>query len=286
MAFADKSTGHIRLYDDDDDEKRRTSSQQYCVYKGEEIGSLDDLPFYHGDMSRNASEVLLLNNATEGMYLLRSSTTNPGSHTVSVRCRDSVKHYTLECEERGGEVYVFGKGRFEGLQEVVDHFQCNPVLTSSDGSTITLTQPYARNVPEPNNYEDIATHSEQGKPFTSPEESFPDLHIASKEGFMMKRGAIRKNWKTRWFVLQKNYLKYYKKKESGSPIRTFDLRKATEVSQCDIDGKENCFKLVLPSRTFFMCSQSSYESEQWSKILKWKVDYYLNISANIANMKL
>ena len=147
---------------------------------------------------------------------------------------------------------------------------------------MTLNQPYSNAVPEPNTYEEIATHSERGKlSSNNPEDFFPDLHIASKEGFMTKRGAIRKNWNQRWFVLNKNFLRYYKRRDSSSPIRTFDLRKASEVCECSIDGKENCFKVVMPSRIFYMRSDSAYESEQWNKILRWKVEYYVKVNSNI-----
>ena len=38
----------------------------------------------------------------------------------------------------------------------------------------------------------------------------PDLSTASKEGYLTKLGRLHKVWKTRWFVLYKNELKYYK----------------------------------------------------------------------------
>ena len=272
MAFANRSTGQIHFTDT----QSHDSSQ--CYYRGRAIDCLDDLPFFHGDISRNASEVLLLSNSEAGTYLLRRSSSNPGQYSISVRCKDSVKHYTLQYKEQQ-QCYVFGRATFESLQDVVDHFQCAPVLTSTDGNAVSMLHPYTNDVPEPHNYEDIATHAEQGKPLT--EDSFPDLHIASKEGFMTKRGAIRKNWKVRWFVLNKNMLKYYKNRDSGRPIRTFDLRTAIEVCECAMDGKENCFKIVFPSRTFYMCSESAHDADQWMKILLWKVQYYLKIAANI-----
>ena len=40
--------------------------------------------WYHGDISRNAAEALLLSNGKEGTYLLRSSTKHQG-YSVSVR---------------------------------------------------------------------------------------------------------------------------------------------------------------------------------------------------------
>lgn len=55
---------------------------------------------------------------------------------------------------------------------------------------------------------------------------------------------IQQNWKTRWFVLQKTTLRYYRQRADAQPIRDIDLRDCTE---CTIDfslGQENCFRSV------------------------------------------
>ena len=46
------------------------------------------------------------------------------------RCVNSVKHFTLEHDNR---YYYFGIGQFDSLEELLEHFDCLPVLGSETG---------------------------------------------------------------------------------------------------------------------------------------------------------
>lgn len=227
--------------------------------------------WFHKGMNRNAAEAILLTNATEGTYLLRDSKGIPGQYTISVRYSSSVKHFSLKFDKK---IYKFGIGEFDSLAELMDHFQCLPVLGTDTGGTVTLRYPYFNDIPEPNTYEKIVRHAEGSKAAPISNKAL-DLHIASKEGYLVKRGAIRKSWKKRWFVLQKNELKYFKVKDKGKPIRTLNLEDALAVDDdANIMGKLNCFTITFPWRTFFFYACSSKEAGDWIRIIKWKLDYY------------
>lgn len=251
------------------------------------IERLEDLDWYHGDMTRNTAEVLLLANGLEGSYLLRNSHLSKGLYAVSVRCKDSIKHYSLEMAGCGG-TYRFGMGEFDSLKELLEHFECKPVLGNLSGVSVTLKYPYSNHVPEPSTYERVICHSEEGRKFTkgsssTMDEKQLDLHIASKEGYLVKRGAIRKNWKKRWFLIQKNHLIYFENHKSTNPRRVIDLNDAISMDEEMCVNKPNCFKLVLPERTFYFEASSYNERKSWMEILQWKIDYYRKRKASLQN---
>ncbi|XP_065052265.1 dual adapter for phosphotyrosine and 3-phosphotyrosine and 3-phosphoinositide-like [Rhopilema esculentum] len=236
---------------------------------------LEEISWFHKGMSRNTAEALLLTNAFEGSYLLRDSATCPGNYSVSVRYSKSVKHFTLTFD---GEVYKFGIGTFYSVEELLDHFASLPVLGTDSGGTITLKFPYYNNVQEPISYEVIARHAEAGRSLSFSKQGIsdqpPDYHIASKEGYLVKLGAIRKNWKKRWFVLRKNELMYFKSREKDTAIRKINLENGIEVSEEEMPGKRNCFHLQLPWRTFHFYASTPRDADEWINILKWKLEYY------------
>ena len=57
--------------------------------------------------------------------------------------------------------------------------------------------------------------------------------------------VVVQNWKLRWFVLQKNELRYYTQRSSPEPIRTMDLRECKECFQVKLPGQEHCFSYVV-----------------------------------------
>jgi len=50
------------------------------------------------------------------------------------------------------------------------------------------------------------------------------------------------NWRTRWFVLYKNELSYYKSREEKVALKTINLTDVMDVMADDSQGKQNCFK--------------------------------------------
>jgi dual adaptor for phosphotyrosine/3-phosphotyrosine/3-phosphoinositide len=100
------------------------------------------------------------------------------------------------------------------------------------------------------------------------------LPLATKEGYLTKLGQIHKVWKTRWFAVCKNELKYFKNRLDASPIRTLDLQEAIEAEMDWTYDKPNLFRLVFPWRTFFMTASSSEEAKSWVDLLKWKISHW------------
>lgn len=229
------------------------------------------IPWYHYQISRHVAESVLMSTGEDGSYLLRDSNTNLGEFTLSVRAKNSVKHFPVRW---GGSEFTFGFGKFQTVCELLEHFESKPVIGGESGVLTLLKFPYPREVEEPECYDNIRVHAEWGQPQPQQESSSqPVFSIASKEGYLTKLGYLRKTWRTRWFVLFKNELKYFRSREEKSPIKVINFSDVSGVMADDSQNKQNCFRIITSYRTFFLYASSAQEAEDWIKILRWRLEH-------------
>ncbi|XP_020843940.1 dual adapter for phosphotyrosine and 3-phosphotyrosine and 3-phosphoinositide isoform X1 [Phascolarctos cinereus] len=233
-----------------------------------EAEHLQHLGWYHGNLSRHAAEALLLSNGSDGSYLLRNSNEKTGLYSLSVRAKESVKHFHVEYT---GYSFKFGFNEFSSLKEFVNHFANQPLIGSETGTLIVLKHPYPCQVEEPSIYESVRVHTamQTGRTESDLVPTAPSL--GTKEGYLTKQGGLVKTWKTRWFTLHRNELKYFKDQMTPEPIRTLDLTECSAVQFDYTQEKVNCFCLVFPYRTFYLCAKTGVEADEWIKILRWKM---------------
>lgn len=222
--------------------------------------------------------MLLLEYGCEGSYLLRPSKNNPGQYTISVKSVNSVRHFPLVYDDIK---FVFGVGEFFNVEQLVEHFKNYPIIAGDTGQAVTLAFPYPSKVDELSVYEDITRHVVHSGSFkchtlsnpSSPIKELPDVNwsVASKEGFLTKKGAIHKNWKRRWFVTNRYTLQYYNQRGDKKPLKVLDLHLAEEAVKNETCGKPNAFSLVFPDRTFFLYADSKQEMQEWIDLLSWKL---------------
>uniref|UniRef100_A0A8C0TJW6 Dual adapter for phosphotyrosine and 3-phosphotyrosine and 3-phosphoinositide n=1 Tax=Canis lupus familiaris TaxID=9615 RepID=A0A8C0TJW6_CANLF len=226
------------------------------------------LRWYHGNLTRHAAEALLLSNGCDGSYLLRDSNERTGLYSLSVRAKDSVKHFHVEYT---GYSFKFGFNEFSSLKDFVKHFANQPLIGSETGTLIVLKHPYPRKVEEPSIYESVRVHTamQTGRTENDLVPTAPSL--GTKEGYLTKQGGLVKTWKTRWFTLHRNELKYFKDQMSPEPIRILDLTECSAVQFDYSQERVNCFCLVFPFRTFYLCAKTGVEADEWIKILRWKL---------------
>ncbi|PWA21777.1 hypothetical protein CCH79_00003449 [Gambusia affinis] len=83
-----------------------------------------------------------------------------------------------------------------------------------------------------------------------------------KAGYCVKQGAVMRNWKRRYFILDENALSYYKSdlvrkwdevdREALRVIPLKEIQKVQECKQSDLMMRDNLFEMVTNSRTFFI----------------------------------
>ncbi|EGG17078.1 hypothetical protein DFA_08060 [Cavenderia fasciculata] len=95
------------------------------------------------------------------------------------------------------------------------------------------------------------------------------INDIAKEGYLVKRGHIRKNWKVRWFQLKRNRLTYSKSPKENK-INELVLTPDTEIDIATSMKRTNCFQIKIPldkskdKHLIFYCSaQSPDELESW-----------------------
>eukprot|EP00111_Clytia_hemisphaerica_P007607 TCONS_00022117-protein len=237
------------------------------------IDSFEDIKWFHGELDRTAAESLLLQtNIIESTYLLRKSPRHDG-YSVSVKCQGKViKHFVLSYDNRIHE-YKFGNASFGSLQDLLGHFESCPILTKENDVPVTLIHPYCKGE-EPETYDTVDGHAEAGRGTFEVKER-QSTAVASKGGYLTKRGGVVKSWKKRWFKSERNTLSYYENSETEKPIRKLDLTEAIDVGEDRIDDKD-CFKLRFPQRTFYLVAESPSDTKEWIDHFKWKMDYYKN----------
>uniref|UniRef100_A0A672RX97 Pleckstrin homology domain containing A1 n=1 Tax=Sinocyclocheilus grahami TaxID=75366 RepID=A0A672RX97_SINGR len=89
-----------------------------------------------------------------------------------------------------------------------------------------------------------------------------------KTGYCVKQGAVMKNWKRRYFLLDDNALSYFKSDMEREPLRVVPLKEVNKVQECkqsDLMMRDNLFELVTTSRTFYIQSDSPDEMHGWIK---------------------
>uniref|UniRef100_A0A8C3TKL7 Dual adapter for phosphotyrosine and 3-phosphotyrosine and 3-phosphoinositide n=1 Tax=Catharus ustulatus TaxID=91951 RepID=A0A8C3TKL7_CATUS len=226
------------------------------------------LGWYHGNLTRHAAEALLLSNGKDGSYLLRKSNEREDLYSLSVRGKDSVKHFHVE---HTGTSFKFGFNEFSSLKELVMHFANQPLIGSETGTLIVLKHPYPWQVEEPSIYESVRVHTamQTGRTESDLVPNAPSL--GTKEGYLIKQGKIVKSWKTRWFTLHRYELKYFKDQTATEPIRALDLTECSAVQFDYSQERVNCFCLVFPLRTYYLCAKTGIEADEWIKILRWKL---------------
>lgn len=232
------------------------------------VDELESLGWYHENLSRHAAEALLLTNGQDGSYLLRNSDSKTNVYSLSVRAKESVKHFQVH---QSGSSFKFGFNEFPTIKDFKQHFANQPLIGSESGTLILLKYPYPCKVEEPSIYESVRVHTamQTGRSETDLVPLAPSL--GTKEGYLIKQGGRVKNWKNRWFILHRNELKYFKDQLSPEPIRTLDLSECRAVQFDYSHEKVNCFCLVFPVRTYYLCAKTGAEADEWIKIIRWKM---------------
>ncbi|CAN9516165.1 unnamed protein product [Ophioblennius macclurei] len=97
-----------------------------------------------------------------------------------------------------------------------------------------------------------------------------------KEGYLWKKGQLRRNWKERWFTLRPSSLSYYTgedRKECQGSI-PLDGNCCVEVLP-DRDGKRCMFCLKTLSKTYEMSASDTKQRQEWTSAIQTAIRLYV-----------
>lgn len=234
--------------------------------------SFEDIPCFHEDTTRNTAEALLLNNSDEGTFLIRRSETCFGDFSVSVRLANSVKHFHIKND---GRCFTFGQAQFLTPMQIWIHLRNSPVLECEEGTVAHLSHPYISDrrssIPLPSCDYGVVTRqyeTTQEHDTTTTMRTLSSV-VLSKEGQLYKKKE-GKNWKRRWFILNKNHLSFKKNQNEKKTRKTLDLRDAIHVSEYQ-HSKDHCFKIQFPKVAYMFSADSAAEKDTWIKLINWQI---------------
>ncbi|XP_071960370.1 pleckstrin-like [Antedon mediterranea] len=86
-----------------------------------------------------------------------------------------------------------------------------------------------------------------------------------KEGFLVKKGHVRTNWRTRWFVLFPEELRYYKKKEDEAAAGVVILKGSSVISPVpQYTKKTDVFQISsMAGQDLLVQASGDAEREEW-----------------------
>lgn len=89
--------------------------------------------------------------------------------------------------------------------------------------------------------------------------------VPIKTGYAVKQGAVRKNWKRRFFVLHEGGLSYFKSEQDKQPIKTLLVTDISEARQAEGSSvnRDNLLEIVTSKRTFNVQCDSPAEMRSW-----------------------
>jgi small GTP-binding protein len=112
--------------------------------------------------------------------------------------------------------------------------------------------------------------------------------VPTKSGWLTKQGAVRKNWKRRWFTCRDGAVAYYAAapdasgKFSKEPKGEFPLTDAI-VRSCQARvGKQHALEVITRARTYFLVAADDAEMEAWIDVLQRNVTTVRTAAANAA----
>ncbi len=92
-------------------------------------------------------------------------------------------------------------------------------------------------------------------------------------GWLTKKGAVRKNWKRRWFEMSPDFtLRYFDNQDEPRQEKGMVVLYNREVETgVAMDEYENCIALrpaVLPGRTYYFVADKSHEVDHWLPFMR------------------
>lgn len=126
-----------------------------------------------------------------------------------------------------------------------------------------------------NDFENLIPPKRIPPPPPADSDSTTERKNSIKEGFLMKKGQRRRNWKQRWFVLNENSFSYYSSPTKDQLKGSIDMKTKDviieEAKELKFKSKERkfCFKISIKSQNKEYIIDANTEAEMygWIRVL-------------------
>ncbi len=88
-------------------------------------------------------------------------------------------------------------------------------------------------------------------------------------GYLSKKGAKRRNWKDRWFILKKESIGYYASPSDATPKGTISLRRCSVFNST---RKPFCFHVSNLNRDYYIVAKNQQEQKEWMEAITACID--------------
>uniref|UniRef100_A0A182WE56 Tyrosine-protein kinase n=1 Tax=Anopheles minimus TaxID=112268 RepID=A0A182WE56_9DIPT len=109
----------------------------------------ENLCWFHGKISREDAEEILRREGSDGVFLVRESSTSEGDYVLSVLFKDEVVHYAIRRHGDDAFFSIHDHTPIHGLDSLIEHYQ------KDKGNLVTRLQVICRSDPPPH---DVRSH--------------------------------------------------------------------------------------------------------------------------------
>uniref|UniRef100_A0A3Q0RI94 Pleckstrin homology domain containing, family A (phosphoinositide binding specific) member 1a n=1 Tax=Amphilophus citrinellus TaxID=61819 RepID=A0A3Q0RI94_AMPCI len=90
-------------------------------------------------------------------------------------------------------------------------------------------------------------------------------HNVIKSGYCVKQGAVMRNWKRRYFLLEENSMSYFKSDLDKEPLRMIPLKEVHKVQECKQRYLNKSQHFSIVQKNVFVKADSPEEMHSWIK---------------------
>ena len=241
---------------------------------------------------RIAAECVLKAHHIDGSFLLIKEAVGP-HYDIYALCAwnfGTPSHFLVKYNKTMNQI-EFGVKEYD-FTTFKNEFEKPSRIIRSDRDEIILRYPLPNSVREPSVYDTIYEQVPIARNHSVPDILESNSSLGVKGGYLIKRGHVVKNWKLRYFILDKYTLKYYESKpgpgnRSPKLKGVVDLRDTIQFVEQDHSVKQpNSFAIVLGSKTFSISAENKKDYASWVEALRIAINRYQDIRKKNLDMDL
>nr|XP_026693782.1 pleckstrin homology domain-containing family A member 1 isoform X1 [Ciona intestinalis] len=102
---------------------------------------------------------------------------------------------------------------------------------------------------------------------THPDQHFQFPNVGSKiikQGWAIKQGHVRKNWKRRYFILKQDRFAYYKSDQDKEPIRSIPINEILAArAEDEMKPRDNLLLLATTDKIYYIQAETEDDMYEW-----------------------